>query len=79
MFFRRRVARARIWTERGGRLWRRLKLVALEYMGEIAPICDARFDAICREPAGQELLRFGLGRPQGPDQEGAAAGRCAAA
>ena len=50
-FFKRRVALARVWVDRNKQLWRRLKRVAMDYMDEIAPICDARRDSPRRRVA----------------------------
>jgi hypothetical protein len=44
VYFKRRVALARVWVDHGGQLWRRLKRVALAYMEEMAPICETRRD-----------------------------------
>ena len=66
LFFRRRVCRARIWLENRRRLWYRLKKLALDYMNEIAPVCNSRFAALCAEHGARELLGFGgpLAGPQ---------------
>ena len=45
VYFKRRVALARVWVNHDRLLWRRLKGVAAEYMDEIAPICDTRCGA----------------------------------
>ena len=59
-FLRSRVLRARIWADRGQNMFRRLQAIACEFMDKIAPLCDARFEALCAEPGGPELLAFGL-------------------
>lgn len=59
-FLRRRVLRARIWADRGQNMFRRLQAIACEFMDKIAPLCDSRFEALCAEPGGRELLAFGL-------------------
>ena len=57
-FFQRRVSRARIWVDHNRKLWRQLRKIAIAFMDEIAPICDARFEALRCEPGAEELLRF---------------------
>ena len=58
VFFRQKVARARIWTDHDRKLWRRLKSIAMSYMMKVSPICDARFEALCKEAGAEELLQF---------------------
>ena len=43
-YFKHRVARVSLWADHDRRLWQRLKLVATDYMGEMARLCDTRFD-----------------------------------
>ena len=59
IFFKNSVLKARIWKDNGQILFQKLKLVATEYMDKIAPLCDSRFQVLCREPGARELLRFG--------------------
>ena len=58
-FFRQRVLKARIWQDRGQTLFRRLRLAATQYMDQIEPMCDARYQVLCSEPGAMELLSFG--------------------
>ena len=44
VYFKKRVAQVRLWMDHDRLLWHRLKRVAMDYMGEIARICDMRFD-----------------------------------
>ena len=59
LFFRQLVLRARIWQDHEQTLFLRLKEVASEYMDKIAPMCDARFDRLRREPFAADLIKFG--------------------
>ncbi len=59
MYFRLQVSRARIWQDHGQALFLRLKAVASEYMEQIAPMCDARFEDLCLESNAADLLNFG--------------------
>jgi hypothetical protein len=44
MYFKQRVAQARVWINHDRLLWHRLKRIAADYMDNISLICDTRFD-----------------------------------
>ena len=62
LYLKNRVCRARIWSEYGGALFERLKAAALEYMEDIARLCNERFDALRMEPKGEQLIAFQVGQ-----------------
>jgi hypothetical protein len=48
-----------VWSDDDGELFERLKSIARRMMADIAARCDARFQTMCLEPGGPDLLAFG--------------------
>ena len=64
-YFLHKVGRARIWTEVNS-LFPRLQSRASEFMGEIARKCELRYQDLCAEERGQQLLAV---QPEGQQFE----------
>ncbi len=54
-YFERRLIKARIWLEDRA-LFSKLKIIAHDFMDELSVLCQVRYDALCHEPRGQELV-----------------------
>jgi hypothetical protein len=57
-YFVHKVAKARIWSDDDGALFTRLQDGAALIMETVAGICDRRFEELCSEPGGRELVAF---------------------
>jgi hypothetical protein len=57
-YFIRKVCKLRIWEDDGGFLFERLRSVARNFMNDIALLCDSRFESLCAQQGGAELIAF---------------------
>ena len=57
-YLKHKVCRVRLWSENGSILFDKLKAAVQLYMDDIARLCEDRFDSLCREPGGEELVAF---------------------
>jgi hypothetical protein len=57
-YLKQKVCRVRLWSENDGELFDKLKAAVQLYMHDIARLCDDRFQSLCGEPGGEELIAF---------------------
>jgi hypothetical protein len=60
-YFERRLIKARIWLE-DKNLFSKLKIIAKRFMDELSDLCNVRYEVLCGEPRGQELVLLHLPR-----------------
>lgn len=53
-----KLCKAQIWNSKRRNLFLELKGIAEEFMGQIALSCDDRFQILCSEPCGPELVQL---------------------
>ncbi len=51
-----KICTAQIWKNNQGKLFTELKIIANEFMEQISQKCDARYEQICHETRGSELI-----------------------
>ena len=67
-YFSSRVSKARLWSDDGGDLFRRLQAAVEGYMGEMAGLCHARYEEMLLEAEGGALVAL-PSYPEGDDGE----------